>query len=154
MKYINALLVSASLVLSSPITLAADDAHHFPGVFLGFTHADSEKEFTYGFEYEYKFNSDWGIGALYEKTNDAHHGDGVSVKLLQAFYHTPAHIRIGVGVGKEKIGGAHPHSEDLYRLSATYEYHIGDFAVEPTIAVDFIDSKKAYVFGLAFVRPF
>lgn len=154
MKPTFTFLISAGLLLASNQTLAAGDAHHLPGIFLGYTHAESNNEFTYGIEYEYKFNSDWGVGAIYEKTEDAHHGDGVTVKLVQAFYHLPQHIRLGVGIGEEKIGGAHPHTEDLYRVSATYEYHVGDFAIEPTFAVDFIDSEKAYVFGVAFVRPF
>lgn len=31
-----------------------------------------------GIEYEYKFNSHWGIGAWYEDVKDAHDGDGIS----------------------------------------------------------------------------
>jgi len=153
MKLIYTIFVSTGFLLASNQTLAAD-AHHLPGVFLGYTHAEHETEFTYGVEYEYKINANWGAGVLYEKTDSAHHDDGVTVKLAQAFYHTPMHIRLGIGFGEEKIGGDHPHTEDLYRVSAAYEYHIGDFAIEPTIAVDFIDSEKAYVFGVAFVRPF
>lgn len=95
-----------------------------------------------------------GLGAIYEKTDNADHDYDVTVKLAQVFYHTPQHIRLGAGLGEEKIGGEHPHSEDLYRVSASYEYYIGDFAIEPTVAVDFIDSEKAYIFGVAFVRSF
>jgi hypothetical protein len=153
MKHIYTLLIFTGLILASNQAFAADK-HHLPGVFLGYTHAEDETEFTYGLEYEYKFNSDWGVGIVYEKTDDAHHDDGVTVKLAQVYYHTPQHIRLGLGFGEEKIGGAHPHSEELYRISASYEYHLGDFAIEPTIAVDFIDSEEAYVFGVAFVRPF
>lgn len=154
MKSIYTLLISTSLLLASNLTLAAEGAHHLPGIFLGYTNAGSETEFTYGLEYEYKFNSDWGLGVVYEKTDDAHNDDGITVKLAQVYYHTPMHIRLGLGFGEEKIGGAHPHTEDLYRVSASYEYHLGDFAIEPTIAVDFIDGEEAYVFGVAFVRPF
>jgi len=110
--------------------------------------------FTYGVEYEYKFSQYWGLGAIYEKIDDAHHGDGVTITVAELFYHPMNNVRVGFGVGKEKIGGAHPHSEDLYRISANYEFHVGDFSIDPTIAVDFIDSEQAYVFGLAFIRPF
>lgn len=154
MKRITTLLVSTGLLLASNQTLAAAEAHHLPGIFIGYTHAEHENEFTYGIEYEYKINAEWGVGAVYEKTDGAHHDDGVTVKLAQVYYHTPQHIRLGAGLGKEKVGGHHPHTEDLYRVSASYEYHLGDFAIEPTVAVDFIGSKKAYVFGVAFVRPF
>lgn len=154
MKVIPTLLLSASLLVFTSQSSAAGDAHHFPGIFVGYTHAESHTEFTYGIEYEYKFNSEWGLGAIYEKTDNAHHGDGVTVKILEAFYHPTSYLRLGVGAGKEKIGGDHPHTEDLYRLSASYEYHIGDFGVAPTLAVDFIDGEEAYVFGVALIRPF
>jgi hypothetical protein len=153
MNRIYTLFVTIGLILVSNQAFSADK-HHFPGLFLGYTNAEDETEFTYGIEYEYKFTADWGLGVVYEKTDDAHDGDGITVKLAQVYYHTPQHIRLGLGFGEEKIGGAHPHTEDLYRISASYEYHLGDFAIEPTIAVDFIDGEEAYVFGVAFVRPF
>ncbi|MFT6270077.1 MAG: hypothetical protein ACJAVV_002905 [Alphaproteobacteria bacterium] len=154
MKTLSTLLLSACLLASSNYVLGADDTHHFPGVFIGYTYADSKAEFTYGIEYEYKFNKSWGGGIVFEKIDDAHHGDGVTVKAAQLFYHPINNVRLGIGAGKEKIGGDHPHSEDLYRLSASYEYHIGDFGIEPTFAADFINGEKAYVFGVAFIRPF
>jgi hypothetical protein len=115
--------------MNSHSVFAADNTHHFPGVFIGYTNANDETHFTYGleYEYEYKFNRTWGLGAVYEKIDNAHHGDGVTVTVAELFYHPLNNLRFGLGIGKEKIGGAHPHSEDLYRLSASYEYHIGDF---------------------------
>jgi hypothetical protein len=148
-------LFASSLLLSASYTaFAAGDAHHFPGVFIGMTHAEGETEFTYGVEYEYKFNRSWGIGAIYEKTDNAHHKDGVTLKIAEVFYHPGKDIRLGLGFGEEKIGGDHPHTEDLYRLSASYDFHVGDFGIVPTFAVDFINDEEAYVFGVAFVRPF
>lgn len=147
-------LLSAILLSMSNLVIAAGDAHHFPGIFIGMTHAQSETEFTYGIEYEYKFNSQWGLGAVYEKTDDAHHEDGVTVKLASLYFHPTKNVRLGAGFGEEKIGGAHPHTEDLYRVSASYDFHVGDFGIAPTVAVDFIDSEEAYVFGVAFIRPF
>jgi hypothetical protein len=154
MKLAPTVLVSALLLLNTSSVFGAANAHHFPGVFVGYTNAADETHFTYGLEYEYKFNQTWGVGGVYEKVDDAHHGDGVTVKVAELFYHPLNNIRLGVGVGEEKIGGAHPHTEDLYRLTASYDYHIGDFGLAPTIAVDFIDGEKAYVFGVAFIRPF
>jgi hypothetical protein len=154
MKIVPSLLISVSLTFVSLQTFAAGNARHFPGIFVGFTNAASETEFTYGIEYEYKFTSTWGLGAIYEKTDDAHYGDGVTVKIVELFYHPTQSIRVGIGAGEEKIGGAHPHTENLYRLSANYEYHIGDYGIEPTVAIDFIDGEQAYVLGIALVRPF
>jgi len=154
MKLIQTILLFVCLLNNISSVLAATKAHHFPGVFFGYTNAADETHFTYGLEYEYKFNQTWGLGGVYEKVDDAHHGDGVTVTVAELFYHPLNNIRLGVGVGKEKIGGDHPHSEDLYRLTASYEYHIGDFGLAPTLAVDFIDGEKGYVFGLALIRPF
>ena len=154
MKLGSTLLLSAFLLINANNVFAAADAHHFPGIFVGYTNASDETHFTYGIEYEYKFNQSWGLGGVYEKTDDAHHGDGVTVTVVELFYHPLNHVRVGFGIGEEKIGGDHPHSEDLIRLNATYEYHIGDFGIEPNIAIDFIDGEKAYVLGVAFIRPF
>ena len=154
MKLAPTILLSVLLLITTNNVHASSEAHHFPGIFVGYTNANDETHFTYGLEYEYKFNHTWGVGAVYEKVDDAHHGDGVTVTVAELFYHPLSNVRLGVGVGKEKIGGAHPHTEDLYRLTASYEYHIGDFGLEPTLAVDFIDGEKAYVFGVALIRPF
>jgi hypothetical protein len=154
MKFAPTVLLSALLLGNTSFVLAASDAHHFPGIFIGYTDAADETHFTYGVEYEYKFNQTWGLGAVYEKIDDAHHGDGVTVTVAELFYHPSNNLRFGVGIGKEKIGGAHPHTEDLYRLTASYDYHIGDFGLAPTLAVDFIDGEKAYVLGVALIRPF
>jgi len=166
MKNICTLLVSTGLLLASSQTLAAGDAHHLPGVFIGYTNAGSETEFTYGLEYEYKFNSNWGAGVVYEKADDAHNGAGVDVALAAIYLHPRKDLRLGVGFGKETIGSYtdnsdpdHPHfheshDEDLIRASVSYDFHVGDFGVAPTVAVDFIDGHEAYVFGVAFVRPF
>ena len=133
---------------------AAGDAKHIPGIFVGGTHIDSETDFTFGFEYEYKFNKQWGLGAVYERTNDAHHGDGVGVWVASLYYHPSYNIRLGIGAGEEKVGGGHPHTESLIRVSAAYDFHIGNYGVAPTIAADFVDGNEAIVFGVAFTRPF
>ncbi|MDP5215536.1 hypothetical protein ORJ66_21050 [Pseudoalteromonas tunicata] len=78
--------------------------------------------------------------------------DGVTVKVTEVFYHPFKKFRVGTGLGEEKIGGAHPHTEDLYRLTASYDYHIGEFGLAPTIAVDFIDGHQAYFFCATLIR--
>ena len=144
-----------SLALSSGVAYAASDKHHhFPAVFVGATSFDGETEFTYGLEYEYKFNSKWGAGVVFEKTNDAHHGDGTTISLASIYLHPWKDLRIGAGYGKEKVGGDHPHSENLARISVSYDFHVADFGIAPTVAVDFIDGETATVFGVAFVKSF
>lgn len=160
------ILLSAILLSTSSLVSAAGGAHHFPGIFIGVTNAQSETEFTYGIEYEYKFDSQWGVGVVYEKTDDAHHEAGVDVALAAIYLHPWKDLRLGVGFGKETVGSYdeddghghihhhESHKEDLYRISASYDFHVGDFGIAPTIAVDFIDDEEAYVFGVAFIRPF
>lgn len=156
MKLVTTALLSTLLLTNTNIATAAGDAHHFPGIFLGYTDIESEDKplFTYGLEYEYKFNSYFGVGAVYEKTDDAHGDDGITVTLGSLYYHPSKNIRLGIGAGQEKLGGAHPHTEDLYRVSASYDFHVGDFGLAPTFAVDFIDGHEAYVLGVALIRPF
>lgn len=155
MKVLVLALSLVNLALTSGVARASpEEHHHFPAVFVGGTSFDSEIEFTYGFEYEYKFTSRWGAGVVIEKTNDAHHGDGTTITLASLFLHPWEDLRVGAGFGKERVGGHHSHKENLTRISASYDFHVTDFGIAPTIAVDFIDGETATVFGVAFVKSF
>ena len=149
--------VLATLILASTASLSyasSDEHHHFPGVFIGATSADSETEFSYGIEYEYKFSKLWGAGIVFEKTDDAHHGDGVEVTLASAYLHPWKELRVGVGFGQEKVGGAHSFEEDLARVSLSYDFHVAGFGIAPTVAVDFVDGETATVLGIAIIMSF
>ncbi len=142
------------LMIGGVAAQANEQVKHIPGVFIGVTHIDNEAEFTFGVEYEYKLDKQWGLGLIYERTNNAHHGDGVSVSLASAYFHPNKSIRLGVGIGEERVGGSHSHSDTLYRLSAAYDFHIGEFGIAPAIAVDFVNDQEALVIGFAVTRPF
>lgn len=149
------LAFAALATLGSAASLAAEGKHHIPGLFLGATHVESETDFTWGIEYEYKFDANWGVGVVYEETPDGHDGDGVNVKVANLFYHPSSNWRFGIGYGEEKIEGKKPKTKDLYRLVGSYDFHVGDFGIAPTIAIDFIEgADDAWVFGVAIVRPF
>lgn len=154
MKYLSLTTIVLMFILSSNSVSAKEGYHHFPEIFIGVTHADSETNFTYALEYEYKFDEKFGVGLIYEKVDEAHHGDGITIQVAAFYYHPIEFIRLGVGVGKEKIGGHHPHSEDLVRVSASYDYHFEIFSVAPTIAVDFIDGETPIVLGIGIIKPF
>ncbi|GHB78960.1 hypothetical protein GCM10008107_30660 [Psychrosphaera saromensis] len=147
-------IISLLLMPLAANVQASDEVKHIPGIFIGATHFDSETEITFGLEYEYKIDHQWGVGAVYEKTSEAHHGEGVSVSLISAFYHPNNNVRLGLGLGQERVGGYHPHTENLYRVSAGYDFHVERFGIAPTVAVDFVDGEEALVFGVAFTRPF
>ncbi len=142
------------LALLAPISAMAENYRHVAGAFIGATHFDSETESTLGIEYEYRFSPKWGVGAVYERSADAHHGDGVTVVLGSMFYHPDNHWRLGVGIGEEQVGGGHPHTETLFRVSGNYDFHFDNFGIAPTVAVDFIDGETAYVAGVAFTVAF
>ncbi|WP_286264458.1 hypothetical protein [Thalassotalea atypica] len=148
------ILIAGLLVLASTQTFANETAHHIPGVFIGATHADSETEMSFGIEYEYKLSELWGTGIVFEKTNDAHHGDGADVYLAMAYVHPWNSIRLGLGYGKEDIGGAHGGKEDLYRVESSYDFHVGSFMIAPTLAFDFVDGETHTVTELVFLMPF
>lgn len=142
-------------------TLASDsekgttiDNPHVIGVFLGRTQTPVETESTYGIEYEYRFNSAFGAGVVLEKSGDAHHGDGVSVSLISAYYHLAGNWRLGLGVGKEKVHSTPSHSESLTRLSVSYDFHVGPIGLAPTFAIDRVNGENIKVWGLTVVKAF
>ncbi|PAJ73979.1 hypothetical protein CJF42_13050 [Pseudoalteromonas sp. NBT06-2] len=150
-------LAIASVLYTLIPTLAnasSTEHHHFPGIFIGATTIDSETDFSYGFEYEYKVSKLWGAGFVFEKTDDAHHGDGIDVKLASLYLHPWKELRVGVGFGKEKVGGHHSHEENLQRISVNYDFHVAGFGIAPTIAIDFVDGENATVLGLSFIKSF
>ena len=141
-------VLSAAMLMALPSFAA--DTHHSVGLFAGILDAD-ENENVVGLEYEYKINSKWGVGATYEKAADAHHGDGITSTIAQAYFHPSGGWRIGAGVGREKVGGHHPHTEDLTRLGVSYDFHVGGMGIAPSINFDRVDGHTAKVYGVAFV---
>lgn len=142
------------LLTVSGFSFAAGDAKHYPGVIIGMTNAEGETENTIGFEYEYKFTSSFGLGAVWERTPKGHGGDGVNVAVASLFYHPNKEWRLGVGVGEERIGGKKVKYKDLTRLSVTYEFMTENFILAPEVAVDFIEGEQATFLGVAVLFPF
>jgi hypothetical protein len=152
-------LLSASLIASlfTPSTYAANSAHGFKqnvvGIFAGITDGTTATEPTFGVEYEFRFTKEIGVGAVWEKTpegHDDHHGhfDDISVYLVSAYWHISA-VRLGLGVGEEKVHGAHSHKEDLIRLSAAYDFHLTDsIGVAPTFNLDRVNGHNISVYGV------
>jgi len=158
MKKTASAILLLSVMCAAPAMAASKSNHHVVGVFLGASNIQDETDFSYGVEYEYKFNDTWGIGPVFERTADADHGRGVNVSLLSLYAHVTPSVRLGLGFGEERIGADdshHSHKEDLIRVSAAYDFHFdGGFGIAPTIAVDFVDGEQAEVFGIAFTKSF
>ena len=83
------LLVILSPSMSVLAEGSGDYTRHNIGVFLGAENeASGPTESTWGLEYGYRFTPHFGFGVVYEKTDEAHHGDGAEV-LLGSLYCNP-----------------------------------------------------------------
>ena len=132
-------------------SVAASDKHHHLGLFVGILD-DEESDTVLGIEYEYKIDSRWGVGAVFEKANEGHNGDGITSKILAGYFHPSGGWRLGVGYGNEKVGGR--ASEELFRYGVAYEFHLGGIGIEPSFNIDTIDGHSVNVYGVAFVWGF
>jgi hypothetical protein len=146
--------VSISANAKQSTTIDKQYKNHMMGAFLGYTYAHDETEFTYGIEYEFRFHQNWGVGLVYERVDDAHHGDGIDIKVAELYYHLDEHWRFGAGFGEEQIKGHHGHKEDLIRITACYDIHFDNFGVAPIYSIDFIDGEDVHVLGVAFIFQF
>ena len=132
----------------------AGSAKHYLGIFIGILDVDGETDTTLGIEYEYKFTPAWGVGLVYEDASNAHHGDGVSSTIAALYFHPHAGWRLAAGLGREKVGGDHGHTEDLARIGVAYDFHVGGFGVAPTLNFDRVDGETAKVYGIAIIKGF
>ncbi|PHS18221.1 MAG: hypothetical protein COA86_08755 [Kangiella sp.] len=156
MPILNKSILFVALCFFSTISFASDSNHqksHYIGIFAGVLDAD-ESETLLGIEYEFKINSHWGVGFVYEKASDAHHGDGITSKIIAGYYHPMAGWRLGAGFGRETVGGAHGHIESLTHYGVSYEFHVGGIGIEPSFNVDTIDGETVNVYGVALVWAF
>lgn len=130
---------------------------HVVGVFLGATDGD-QTDSSYGIEYEYRAHEVFGLGAIWERTPDGHHGDGVTVRLAAVYLHPFAHgeplggVRLTLGAGREKVDGH--GSEDIWRIGLAYDIELGRFAVAPSVSVDFVDDEEVTVYGVVISTHF
>lgn len=158
MKKLTPALLSCVLAFTLAKTVNAADGEqfnrHLIGISFGETDFGSEKEGTYGLEYEYRINKLLGIGAGYEESPDAHHEDGVSVYLLSGYLHPYKGVRLGLGFGEEKVHGSHGTTENFTRVSIGYDFHFGNFGIGPTYCLDRVDDETNAVYGLTFSYGF
>lgn len=153
----NKMLIASILLAITTVNYAqasTEETHNnIAGIFIGTTTMESETNFSYAFEYEYKLSKQWGAGIVYEKTDDANSGEGVDIALASAYLHPWKELRLGLGFGQEKLGGNN-ETASLVRTSFSYDFHVASFAIEPTLAFDFINDETATVVGIAFAKTF
>ena len=126
------------------------ESPHSLGIFLGGVQTEHHTYSSYGLEYAYEFNHKWATSVAWEKVDGAHHGDGIETFVVSALYSPMEKVGVGAGYGKERIHGHDGGKEDLYRLSAAYDFHIDHFKIAPMVAVDFVEGETSLVVGTSF----
>ncbi len=158
-KLVSLLTILTTLTLSSMTTSASEDGDHemkknIVGVFGGFTSVSGETKSTYGIEYERRINEFVGLGLVFEKTPNAHHGDGTNIYMGQLHLHPWKELRLSIGYGKEDILQEGAHSENVWRLGAAYDFHVGKLGIAPSFNLDRVGGHTAKVFGAALTKAF
>lgn len=152
-------LIATSLIASPFSVTASDDEHHeikknIVGVYGGFTSVNGHTNGTFGIEYEHRFNDLIGAGVVFETTPNAHGGDGTSLYMGQLHLHPWQELRLSAGFGKEDIHHEGAHSEDVWRVGAAYDFHVGGFGVAPSLNLDRVGGHTAKVFGISLTKAF
>ncbi len=156
---IGFLFITSALTIAPLSVSASDEEHHemkknIVGVFGGFTSVSGHTNGTIGLEYEHRFNGLFGAGVVFETTPNAHGGDGTSLYMGQLHLHPWQELRLSVGYGKEDIHHEGAPSEDVWRVGAAYDFHVGGFGIAPAFNLDRVGGHTAKVFGISLTKGF
>ncbi len=160
MKFVKPTMTAVFLLFGVMMPFSAANAadgelkQHVLGAFGGFTDAEGETNFSFGFEYEYRFNKTFGAGFLIEHTPGAHHDDGATIYMGQVHLHPWQELRLSVGYGKEDIHHEGTHSENVWRFGVAYDFHTKYFGIAPSFSIDRINGHSTKVFGVALTKAF
>lgn len=150
---ITTILISLSLMWSG-LALGQGTTPHSAGVYLGFTDR-ADADFTFGGEYDYRFDRQWSAGAVVEYTPDVVLGDDFAVVLGTVNFRPSTVPRLkltgGAGVEFKDVGG-----DDLkLRIGAGYDVFIeGPVSITPRVAIDFGDGDEDLILGVSAMYRF
>lgn len=123
---------------------------HTLGIFAGATHEEQENHETFGFEYSYRFDPAWTVGATLERADREK-----SSTLALAFVHWWPYKgwAIGGGIGSKDPGH---EKENTFRATIGYEFELrGGWVIAPEFNVDFIENhEQEEVIGIGFGKQF
>ncbi len=130
----------------------ATDGHEYEenivGLFVGLAkEGRRENGFALGVEYEYRLNSQFGIGAIAEHT----FGDIDAWVFAIPFAYHSGRWKMYMAPGLEDGDAG---TESLVRIGAEYGFHRGKWEIAPQIDVDFVDGEEIFVIGVVFARGF
>lgn len=122
---------------------------HYVGIFLGgvFNRGIGDG-FTFGLDYEYRWNRHWGAGAFLHAVAVARNS---AVLGAHALYHATDRLGLVAGAGVEIPN--HGPTELLLRFGANYEFVAGEILAVPGIYLDVIEGGRvAAVLGITFMH--
>lgn len=146
LPWLRALAVSWA-IYALPVVAAAEEHTHNISIFGGgatSTGDGSDTGFSFGGEYEYKFNPIIGIGGLLEFTTSALDRDAILLAPLTL--HPFGGLSVVAALGVEF---AEDDDSFAFRLGTAYEFPLGRFSFAPVFNADFIDGDITYVYGLS-----
>ena len=123
--------------------------HFVAGVFLGVTDTSKDTAETIGAEVIYMATPRLGVGVEIEHLPDYGDGYEANVVLGLVSYAVTDQLRVIGGAGRDYH---HGHEKPVWRAGAAYDFHLGDFHVSPSLAVDFMEDDEATVLGVVFAK--
>ena len=149
-KLLALILIGLASVAASA---AEEEAHHKHHVAAGggmTWHHDHNSAYL-GFDYVYRFDSNFAVGAFYEEVSGDF--DLRAYGLIFGKYFANG-WKVGVGPGVEnKI--THDKTLLLFHVSTGFDWHHGNWTFGPTATIDFIeDSSSSYYLGFSVGRGF
>ena len=132
------------LLCAATLVDASQGHDHHAAVFMGATTEDSHTHFTVGVDYEYRFVSEFGVGAFYEHIFGT---PDINIVGAPFFWHPIPEGKILVAPGGEFKEG---HSAFLVRTGLGYDIALDPVTFTPSFFVDFIEGgHEAFVYGIA-----
>ena len=118
-------------------------SHHHLEATFGAGYTDGKNGVFTGFEYEYRVNPMFGVGAFVDGTFDGFELAAVGVV---ANFHPTGRWKVLTGLGVErKIGD--DKDKRFFRVGGAYEFHVGNGTISPTVAYDFLENHKDVVYA-------
>ena len=123
---------------------------HALAAFIGVTREHDENHETLGFEYTYRINTYWSVGAVVERAERDKHS---TLAIIFAHWWPYKGLFLGAGVGRKDPGD---EREDTLRTTIGYEFELGGgWSIAPQANLDVIgghDNEEVY--GIAIGKRF
>ena len=153
-KKIICLLIPFILIVAFSPSVVAGETYggafhqHHLSLFVGNTQEGfSDYGFSIGMDYEYRFNSLFGLGGTVEYTGgDFEHW----LALVQMVFHPSENWGIILAPGTEIKKGEYER-DFIFRVGVGYQFYLGEtFTIAPNFVVDFSDGETLAVYGVSF----